>query len=81
MTKGKLKSFTLEEKIKILKCLDQPGMDRKSVREKYDLSESTLRGFIKKRSQLFEKFKCSSVESAHILRLKRLQHCPRMFAK
>ena len=39
-------------------------MDRKSVREKYDLSESTLRGFIKKRTQLFEKFKCSSVESA-----------------
>ena len=35
MSKAKLKSYSIDEKIKILKCLDQPGMDRKSVREKY----------------------------------------------
>ena len=55
MSKAKLKSYSLDEKIKILKCLDQPGMDRKSVREKYGLSESTLRGFIKKYDDLSDK--------------------------
>ena len=63
MSKAKLKSYSIDEKIKILKCLDQPGMDRKSVREKYGLSESTLRGFIKNKAQLIENFKSSSVES------------------
>ena len=63
MSKAKLKSYSIDEKIKILKCLDQPGMDRKSVREKYGLSESTLRGFIKNKAQLVEKFKSCSVES------------------
>ena len=58
-----MKSYSIDEKIKILKCLDQPGMDRKSVREKYGLSESTLRGFIKNKAQLIENFKSSSVES------------------
>ena len=47
----KVKSFAIEEKNKILKCLEKPGMDRKSVREKYDLSESFLRGFIKNKAQ------------------------------
>ena len=63
MSKAKMKSYSIDEKIKILKCLDQPGMDRKAVREKYGLSESTLRGFIKNKAQLIEKFKISSVES------------------
>ena len=52
MSKAKLKSYSIDEKIKILKCLDQPGMDRKSVREKYGLSESSLRGFIKPLTQM-----------------------------
>ena len=41
MSKAKLKSYSIDEKIKILKCLDQPGMERKSVREEYGFSEST----------------------------------------
>ena len=49
----------LMKKNKILKCLDQPGMDRKSVREKYGLSESTLRGFIKNKAQLIESHHCA----------------------
>ena len=58
----KVKSFAIEEKNKILKCLEKPGMDKKS--EKYGLSESFLRGFIKNKAQFLEKFQCSSVESA-----------------
>ena len=64
MSMAKLKSYYIDENIKILKCLDQPGMDRKSVREKYGLSEYTLRGFIKNKAQLVEKFKSCSVERA-----------------
>ena len=62
--KNKQKSFSLAEKIKILKCLNEPGMTRKKVREKYDLGESTLRGFIKNTKKLFETFNSSSLESA-----------------
>ena len=57
MSKAKLKSYSIDEKIKILNCLYQPGMDRKSVREKYGLSESTLRGFIKNKAQLIKNLK------------------------
>ena len=66
----KVKSFAIEEKNKILKCLEKPGMDRKSVREKYGLSESFLRGFIKNKAQFLEKFQCSSVESAKRKRIR-----------
>ena len=52
--RGTVKSFTLEQKIKILKFLDQPGMSRKAVQVKFDLIESTLRGFIRNKTQLFE---------------------------
>ena len=38
-------------------------MDRKSVREKYGLSERTQRGFIKHKAQLVEKFKSCRLES------------------
>ena len=63
MSKAKLKSYSIEEKINFLKCLEQPGMDRNSVRQKYGLSKSTHRGFIKNKAQLVEKFKSCSVES------------------
>ena len=62
--RGTVKSFTLKQKIKILKFFDQPGMSRKAVQEKFDLTESTLRGFIRNKTQLFEKFQCSSVLSS-----------------
>ena len=39
-------------------------MTRKKVREKYDLGESKLRGFIKNTKKLFETFNSSSLESA-----------------
>ena len=38
-------------------------MDRKSVRQKYGLSKSTHRGFIKNKAQLVKKIKSCSVES------------------
>ena len=53
----------MTEKVKILKCLNEPGMTRKKVREKYVLGESTLRGFIKNTKKLFETFNSSSSES------------------
>ena len=62
--KNRQKSFSLTQKVKILKCLNEPGMTRKKVREKYDLGESTLRGFIKNTKKLFETFNSSSLESA-----------------
>ena len=34
MSKAKLKSYSIYEKIKIQKHLEQPGMDRKLVEEK-----------------------------------------------
>ena len=78
--KNKQRSFSLAEKIKILKCLNEPGMTRKAVREKFDLSESTLRGFIKNTDKLFETFNCSSFnsvkrtesKSCSILRLRKI---------
>ena len=54
LKKNKQKSFSLVEEIKILKCLNEPGMTRKKVREKYDLGESTLRRFIKNTRKLCE---------------------------
>ena len=56
MSKANLKSYSIDEKIKILKCLEQSGMDIKAVGEKYGLSESTHRGFI-------GLFKSCSIES------------------
>ena len=48
------KSFSFVEEIKILKCLNEPGLTRKKVREKYDLGESTLWRFIKNTRKLCE---------------------------
>ena len=62
--RGKQRSYSLAEKIKILKCLNEPGITRKDVQQKFDLSESTLRGFIKSKNKLFESFESASVDLA-----------------
>ena len=36
--------------------MNEPGITRKDVQQKFNLSESTLKGFIKSKNKLFESF-------------------------